>query len=175
MTKFSTLIFFLMVTSILTAQDWITPVIEGYGKIKHFEEVAEQPDATLEYNLVFDVTGDREMEGVNLGLWKIARVINMLGAAKIPKDKIHIVAAIHGPATFTTLNAEKYQEKYQKVNPNNELLQLLDEYGVDLYVCAQATASRGYGAADLNSNTKLALSAMSVLANYQLRGYALMP
>ena len=114
MTKFSTLIFFLMITSLLTAQDWITPVIEGYGKIKHFEEVAEQPDATLDYKLVFDITGDREMEGVNLGLWKIARVINMLGAAKIPKDKIHIVAAIHGPATFTTLNAEKYQEKYQK-------------------------------------------------------------
>src|SRR6056297_164932 len=175
MTKFTILFFFLMVTSLLAAQEWTTPVIEGYGKIKQFENVAVQPDSTLEYNLVFDITGEREMDGVNIGIWKIARVINMLGAANVPKDKIHIVAAIHGGATFITLNDEKYQEKYQKANPNNELLKLLNEYGVELFVCAQATASRGYGAEDLNPNTKLALSAMTVLANYQLQGYAFMP
>lgn len=175
MIKFTFLIFSLMVASLLTAQEWTTPVIEGYGKIKQFEDVAVQPDTALDYKLVFDITDDREMDGVNIGIWKIARVINMLGAANVPKDKIHIVAAIHGGATFITLNDEKYQEKYQKVNPNNELLKLLNEYGVELFVCAQATASRGYGEEDLNPNTKLALSAMTVLANYQLQGYVFMP
>ncbi len=121
------------------------------------------------------MASDREMEGVNMGLWKIARVINMLGAANIPSDKIHIVAAIHGGATFASLGKVNYQEKYEKENPNAELLKLLNDYGVELFVCAQATAARDISAEDLNPNTKLGLSAMMVLANYQLKGYALMP
>lgn len=156
-------------------QEWETPVINGYGKIKNFKDVAIQPDTALEYKLVFDITSDSEMDGVNKGLWKIARVINMLGSADISSDKVHIVAAIHGAATFATLNDTKHQEKYDKANPNTELLGLLKSYGVQLFVCAQATAARNITAEDLNPNAELALSAMTVLANYQLQGYALMP
>jgi hypothetical protein len=122
MTKFASLIFFLMLSSLLPAQEWATPTIKGYGKIKNFKDVAAQPDASLAYNLVFDIAAEREMEGVNMGIWKIARVINMLGAANISKDKINIVAAIHGEATFATLGKVKYQKKYEKENPNAELL-----------------------------------------------------
>lgn len=175
MTKLTSILCFLFVSSLLHSQEWITPVIEGYGKIKPLQEVGVQPDATLEYKLVFDIASDREMEGVNIGLWKMARIINMLGSANVPKDRIHIVAAIHGGATFAALGDEKYQEKNQKVNPNNELLKLLHDYGVELFVCAQATAARGIEPSDLNPHTKLALSAMTVLANYQLKGYVLMP
>ncbi len=175
MHKSIALLIVIMATTTLSSQEWITPVIEGYGKIKNFENVAARPDASLEYNLVFDVASDREMEGVNMGLWKMARLINMLGAANISKDKIHIVAAVHGGATFAAIGNAKYQEKYKKDNPNGELLKLLNEYGVEILVCAQATAARGIEAADLNPNTKLGLSAMMVLANYQLKGYALMP
>ncbi|MDC6389310.1 DsrE family protein [Maribacter sp. PR1] len=157
------------------AQKWTTPVIEGYGKIKSFKDVAVQPDASLEYKLVFDITSESEMDGVNKGLWKIARLINMLGSSGIPSDNVHIVAAIHGGATFATLNDTKHKKKYDKANPNTELLGLLKDYGVELYVCSQATAARNITAEDLNPNTELALSAMTVLSNYQLKGYALMP
>lgn len=162
-------------TGLTISQEWETPIIKGYGKIMNFHEVAVQPDAALEYKLVFDITSDSEMDGVNKGLWKIARVINMLGSANIPSDKVHIVAAIHGAATFAALNDTKHQEKYDRVNPNTELLGLLKDYGVKLFVCAQATAARNITAEDLNPNAELALSAMTVLANYQLQGYALMP
>ncbi|UWX53852.1 DsrE family protein [Maribacter litopenaei] len=169
------LVITLLCISLSMAQEWETPIIKGYGKIKNFKDVAVQPDASIEYKLVFDITSDSEMDGVNKGLWKIARVINMLGSADIPSDKVHIVAAIHGAATFATLNDTKHQVKYDKVNPNTELLGLLKNYGVELFVCAQATAARNITAEDLNPNTELALSAMTVLANYQLQGYALMP
>lgn len=165
----------LMATNFVAAQEWITPTIKGYGKIKEFKEVKTQPDANLDYKIVFDVKDDREMEGINIGFFKIARMINMLGSGAISPDKIHIVAAIHGGATFAALNDKKYQEKYKKANPNAEVLNLLREYGVELLVCAQATAARGISKDDLNPNTELALSAMMVLANYQLQGYALMP
>ncbi|WP_047244956.1 DsrE family protein [Maribacter thermophilus] len=164
-----------MINGMIYAQEWTTPIIEGYGRIKQFKDVAAQPDTSLEYNIVFDVKDDRELDGVNIGLFKIARLINMLGTGGVPQDKIHIVAAVHGGATFAALNDQKYKEKYNKANPNTELLQLLHDYGVEIYVCAQATASRGITADDLDANTELGLSAMMVLANYELKGYALMP
>lgn len=158
-----------------TAQEWVTPVIEGYGKIIDLKDVATQPDPVLDYNIVFDLKDDREMEGINIGFFKVARMINMLGAGGVPKEKIHITAAIHGGATFAVLNDAKYQEKNEKPNPNTAVLQLLKDYGVELLVCAQATAARGITAEDLNTNTELSLSAMMVLANYQLKGYVFMP
>jgi len=164
-----------MTTQFASAQDWTTPIIKGYGKIKEFKKVAVQPDATKEYNIVFDLKDDREMHGTNIGYFKIARLINMLGSSGVAPEKVNIVAAIHGGATFTALNDEKYKAKYNKANPNAEVIKLLKDYGVKLYVCAQATASRGIAAEDLNPNTEIALSAMMVLANYQLDGYALMP
>lgn len=175
MKKALLIVMVLMATQYSTAQDWTTPIIEGYGKIKNFKDVAVQPDISKEYNIVFDLKDDREMEGTNIGYFKIARLINMLGAGGVPAEKINIVAAIHGGATFTALNDVKYQAKFKKANPNAEVIKLLKDYGVKFFVCAQATASRGIGAEDLNPNTALGLSAMMVLANYQLDGYILMP
>ncbi|WP_419211976.1 DsrE family protein [Maribacter sp. X9] len=175
MKKIIFITFLFMVTQFATAQEWTTPIIEGYGKITELKEVAVQPDVSMDYKIVFDVKDDREMEGINIGLFKIARMINLLGAGGISPDKVHIVAAIHGGATFAVLNDNKYQEKYEKSNPNTEVLQLLKDYGVELLVCGQATASRKIMKKDLNSNVEVALSAMMVLANYQLQGYSLMP
>ncbi|APQ16082.1 DsrE family protein [Maribacter hydrothermalis] len=164
-----------MTTQLISAQDWTTPIIKGYGKIKEFKDVVTQPDPTKEYNLVFDLKDERVLEGINIGYFKIARMINMLGAGGVSPDNVNIVAAIHGGATFTALNEDKYQEKYEKANPDAEVIKLLKEYGVKFYVCAQATAARDISAADLNPNTELSLSAMMVLANYQLEGYIFMP
>lgn len=175
MKKSLLIVIVLMTTHLISAQEWTTPIIDGYGKIKDFKEVSTQPDPNKEYNIVFDLKDDRELEGINIGYFKIARMINMLGAGGVSSDNIHLVAAIHGGATFTALNDAKYEAKFEKTNPNKEVIQLLKDYGVKLLVCAQATASRGIGAEDLNPNTELGLSAMMVLANYQLDGYILMP
>lgn len=165
----------LMGIQTINAQDWTTPIIDGYGKIKEFEDVAIKADPTKEYNLVFDLKDDRELDGINVGYFKIARMINMLGAGGVSADNVNIIAAVHGGATFTALNDAKYQEKFEKENPDAAVIKLLKDYGVKFYICAQATAARGIGGEDLNSNTELGLSAMMVLANYQMDGYTFMP
>ena len=104
----------IMATQLSSAQEWITPVIDGYGKIKDFKDVTTLPDPDKEYNIVFDLKDEREMEGSNIGYFKIARMINMLGVNGISADKVNIVAAVHGGATFTALNDEKYKAKYDK-------------------------------------------------------------
>ena len=72
----------------LNAQEWQTPAIEGYGQIQYYEEVAQLPDTSLTYKMIFNIENEKEKEGVNVGLWKIARTLNLLKAGKVFKTKI---------------------------------------------------------------------------------------
>ena len=114
----------------LHAQEWQTPIIEGYGEVKYFSEAAVQPDTSLSYNLLFDIKSEATKSGVNKELWVMARMLNLLSVAGVPTEKIHLVASIHGSATFITLNEEAYQKKYGKPNPNANLIRQLKEHGV---------------------------------------------
>lgn len=158
----------------LSAQQWITPVIDGYGEIKYSQQVAVQPEADLDYKLIYKITSSEERNGVIRGLNSIAHSLNMLGAAKVPTTKIQVVSSISGPATSLILTDEAYQKKYGKKNPNTALINLLAENGVKLYVCSQAVAYKKIKASDINPNITSALSGASVMANYQLKGYVRM-
>ena len=158
----------------LSAQEWVTPIINGYGKIKYSKSVAVQPDNDLEYKLVYKITTDEKREGVNRGLNGIAHAINMLGCVNIPKENVKIVATIQGPATNIVLKDAEYKKRFSEDNPNSEIIKLLSNYGVELFVCSQATAYKKIPASTINKNILEALSGSSVIANYQLKGYALM-
>tara|TARA_B110000444_G_scaffold259707_1_gene304351 strand:- start:435 stop:911 length:477 start_codon:yes stop_codon:yes gene_type:complete len=156
------------------AQEWVTPVINGYGKIKYSKNIAVQPDSDLEYKLVYKITTDQKREGINRGLNGIAHAINMLGCVNIPRENIKIVATIQGPATNIILKNEEYQKRFGEDNPNTKIIELLSQYGVKLFVCSQATAYKKIPASQIDKNVTEALSGSSVIANYQLNGYALM-
>jgi intracellular sulfur oxidation DsrE/DsrF family protein len=55
------------------------------------------------------------------------------------------------------------------------LIQKLRANGVSLFVCSQATAARNIKDEEVHADVVPALSALSVLANYQIQGYHLMP
>ncbi|MDA8877472.1 DsrE family protein [Flavobacteriaceae bacterium] len=169
--------FFLALISIgfLHAQEWQTPVIKGYGEVKYFSEAAVQPDTSLSYDLLFDIKSEATKSEVNKGLWVMARMLNLLSVAGVPSEKVHLVASIHGSATFITLNEEAYHKKFGQPNPNASLIRQLKENGVDLFVCSQATAARKINPDDLDVHITPALSGLSVLSNYQLKGYVLIP
>ncbi|MCM4158143.1 DsrE family protein [Gramella sp. AN32] len=173
----STISFIIILISSLqmTAQEWQTPAIEGYGKIKYYEDAAELPDTSLTYKMIFNIDSEKEKEGVNVGLWKIARTLNLLKAGSVANEKIDIVAVLHGEATYAVLTNEKYHERFKTQNPNIELLKLLNENGITIFVCGQATASRDIEKEDINEYVQRALSALTVLPNYQLKGYTLIP
>jgi len=173
--KMKNICLLLLLFSLLSnGQEWVTPVIEGYGKIKYSKNVAVQPDNNLEYKVVYKITTSEMREGINKGLNSIAHAINMLGCKNILKDDVKIAATIQGPATSLILTDEAYQKKFGKNNPNTEVIELLSQYGVELFVCSQATAYKKIDVTDINENITEALSGSSVLINYQLNGYALM-
>lgn len=165
----------IIISNYTNAQEWETPIIKGYGEVKYFDQAASQLNKQLEYKLIFDIKSNQVKNGVNKGLWIIARTLNLFELSGIPSKKIEIVASIHGEATFITLNSNAYQDKFGRDNPNSNIIQQLNDSGVKLYVCSQATSSRNINNDDLNINVIPALSGIAVLSNHLLQGFTLMP
>lgn len=159
----------------MNAQDWKTPVIEGYGRIVDFDNVAVKPDPSKEYKILFHITSDKEREGVNTSLWKMARLINLLENGGVPHKNIRVVGVISGPASMITLSKEAYLKKMEIPNPNLDLMEKLTDYGAVIHLCGQAAAENGINPLkDLNPYTKLTLSALIDIPTYQMDGYVIM-
>ena len=158
------------------AQEWENPVIKDYGRVKYYKDAEIQPDKKLDYKIIFDIKDAKEKDGVNKTLWHMARQLNLLGVAKIPKKNIHLVAVIHGPATSLVLSDAVYLKKYNKHNPNLDILKSLTEQGVKIYVCGQAAGENNIDPyTEMNPFINLSLSALITIPNYVLKGYVLMP
>jgi intracellular sulfur oxidation DsrE/DsrF family protein len=93
----------------------------------------------------------------------------------VPKENLHVVLAIHGGATYATLNDKAYHTKYGVDNPNTKLIQALNESGVvDLFVCGQSLIGRGVDSDTLSPFVKVATSMLTTATTYQLKGYAML-
>lgn len=160
----------------MEAQNWKTPAIDGYGRIVEFEEdVAVQPNPNSEYKILFHITSNKQREGVNASLWKMARLINLLESGGVPQKNIHIVGVVSGAATFITLSEESYRKKIKTVNPNLDLMKKLTDYGTVIHLCGQAAAEHDINPkTELNPYTNLTLSALIDIPTYQMKGYVIM-
>lgn len=148
--------------------------IQGYGKVHPYPEAAIQPSPKRDYKVLFDITKAADAaDKVNPGLDHVARLLNLFALARVSTDRLKIVVVVHGSATPLVLKDNAYQKLYQKSNPNTELIGLLQSVNVKLYICGQALADKDINPASVNPKVTLALSALTVLINYQLDGYAL--
>ncbi len=158
------------------APQWETPLINGYGRIKYYPNAAMQPDKSLDYKVVFKITGDNTKDGVNGKLWHMARLMNLLYAGGIESKHVHMVGVIAGGATTIVLNNKTYKERFHKDNPNLDILKKLTEHGAIIYVCDQALAEHKISQqGEVNKYVKKSLSAIVDLPTFILKGYALIP
>lgn len=168
-------IFLIVISFNMNAQEWKTPVINGYGRIAEFDEVAIKPDKSKEYKVIFNITSEKEREEVNNSLWKMARLINLLENEGVPAENIKIVGVISGPASPISLSDEAHLKRHQKKNPNLDLMKKLSDHGVQIHLCGQAAAERKIDPkSELNPYTKLTLSALTDVLHYQMAGYLVM-
>lgn len=168
------LIFFSTLNA-MHAQNWETPIIKGYGKIVDYENAEMLPDSTKTYKILFHIKSAQEREGVNQGLWKIARLINLMGSHGVDKDHLKIVAVVSGGATPFVLSEKAYKAQYDKSNPNLDLLSQLKLQEVKILVCGQALAKHHIEVdTDLNEYINLTLSSLIAIPSYQMEGYVLM-
>ena len=162
----------LFIHNTINAQNWETPIIEGYGKIVHYDKAQNAPDPSKEYKIIFHIKDGKEREGVNEGLWKIARLVNLMGSYKVPQDQLKVVAVISGKATPLVLTDSQHKIREDKANPNLDLLTKLKQHNVKILVCGQALGKHLIDAdKDLNPHIELTVSALTAVPMYQMDGY----
>ncbi len=155
----------------LIGQEAEHPIIPMYGGIYAIEG-AVNPDTEMEYNIVIDLKLlDRDKESVNRGLNNVARMMNLHGLGGVKAENLNVAVVIHGGATDLILNNEAYQERYEVDNPNLELIDILKEAGVELYVCGQSLLSRNYAQSEVNPQITIGLSMLTVFTTYMNNGF----
>lgn len=148
------------------------PLIEGYGGV--FELPNPQLPSRAPHILIDLVQRPGESEEVNPGLDRIARLVNLYGLAGYPADSLDIVVIVHGGALSAVLNDEGCQRFLGENNASKELIAQLSDLGVAFMVCGQALMHRGYGTDFLLPEVTLGLSAITVLVDYQQKGYVVL-
>lgn len=109
---------------------WVTPVIEGFGKIVDAPEATLQPSAEEVHQIVFSASSDKTMpDGTNANLWRTARAVNVYGSAGVEQENRDFVVIVHGGATKAIMSEEASQAANGKTNPNLELIAALQEAG----------------------------------------------
>lgn len=154
------------------------PAIQGYGPIVPLPRAVVQPDGSLTYKVLFDITtaGTKKDKAgtVNDGLGHVARFINVMKSAG-PSVRQELVIVIHGSATPVVLDNRAYKAKFNQDNPNRQLIKDLKSQGVTIYVCGQALRDHKFTHDSVNPDISIALSALVVVPTYQLKGYAYQP
>ena len=150
------------------------PVIEGYGPVYEVPD----PDFTTPRDgiqrVVFDVAqAAPEPDRVNARFETLARYLNMHARAGVPRENMKLALVVHGGASWEVVDDATYRDRFGVANPNLPLLEELDDFGVEILLCAQSQSSRGIRKSELASPVQQALSAMTALVALQERGYQL--
>ncbi len=161
-------------TAHVQAQAPVFPRIDNYGESYPIPESEEDPDRNLNYHIVIDIKANDNPEEANQSLLKVARLINLLELGKVPRKQVKIICVFQHLAAFTAMDDRRYEDKYKVANPNTPIFKALEKAGVQLFVCGQSLRARNIDAKKLNKPIKVALSAITLITTYQLKGYALL-
>lgn len=152
------------------------PVIEDYGPVYY---VPKQPlnlarDAVMK--AVFDVAAVPDDEKVvNYRIETVARYLNMHARAGVAPERLDTVVVFHGRAARAALSEEVFARRYDRRNPDAELIRRLAGAGVRFLVCGQTAAAYGFRPEEFAPDVELSLSALTALIRLQADGYALIP
>ncbi len=161
--------------SAASAQNKVNPVIKNFGTVSEIPFATEKPDPKIDYKVLVEVnTENAKPEAIHEFFEKVAAVVNLHALGGVPADKLHVVMVIHGPAAQYIVNNDAYQKKFNVNNPNLPLFTALKEAGVKVYVCGQSVIKRGIDPKTISPDVDVALSAITTLTTYQLKGYSLL-
>jgi intracellular sulfur oxidation DsrE/DsrF family protein len=165
----------LLITMAVNAQNKVNPVVKKFGTITEVPYSVENPDPKLDYKIVIEINSENpKPEMVHEFFDKVASVVNLHALGGVPAKKLHVIMVIHGPAAQLVVNNEAYRKKYNLDNPNIPLFKELTDAGVKIFVCGQSLNKRSIAPESVAAEVKPALSAITTLTTYQLKGYSLL-
>lgn len=152
----------------------VYPIIPNVGGVVPLPDAAEQPRKGAK--VVFDITADTKPADVNKGLERVARLLNLYGSAGLKASDVKIAMVVHGEATKSVLANDTYRSKFATdKNPNLALIGELRKAGVEVFVCGQALAYKGFERSEVSEGVKVASAALTVVINLQAEGYSYVP
>jgi len=152
---------------------WSTPGINGYGKIHYEPDAAFKPVVGLSNKIVFQLTkNEGDIARPNLGLERVARVVNLYIASGVPAEQLHFVVSVTGDATPAMLDNTHFKQFYGTDNPNLPLIAELTKQGVKVSVCDQSVAFHHYPNDWIDKSVIHALSSPTTVSTLQNQGYA---
>ena len=155
------------------AQERINPVIKKAGGIFDVPDAVEKPDPSMNYKIVIELWAPADdPKQIHQSVNNIARLINLHVMGGVPKEKLEIVVAIHGEATYTITDSKTYHKRYKAENPNIEAYQELAKAGVKFVVCGQSLVARQVERATIIPEIKIATSMLTTVTTHQLKGFA---
>src|SRR6516165_8859482 len=133
----------LMTVARAADQTKVFPIIPNVGGVVSLPKAVEQPRKGAK--VVFDITADAKPADVNKGLERVARLLNLYGSAGLKASDVKIALVVHGEATKSVLANDIYGSKFATdKNPNLAVIGELRKAGVDVFVCGQALAYKGF-------------------------------
>jgi intracellular sulfur oxidation DsrE/DsrF family protein len=167
--------FFALASISLSAQQAVNPLIKSFGTVSTVPNASFTPDPSLDYKIIVDVmSGGEDKSEVFFSLNNVARLLNLHAMAGVPKERLHVVVAIHNAAVWSVLSDAPYKERFGVTNPHTLLFNELIENGVKVVVCGQSLIKQKITHDQLIDGIEVATSALTTLTEYQLRGYALL-
>lgn len=152
---------------------WSTPAIEGYGEMHYEPNVAYKPAIGDSNKIVFQITkAENSPKDPNLGLERVARVVNLYVASGVPVDQLKFVVSVTGDGTPAMLNNEQYKKMFGIDNPSLKLIGQLRAKGVDVSVCDQSVAFHHFQHDWIDHSVTHALSSSTTVSTLENQGYA---
>jgi ubiquinone/menaquinone biosynthesis C-methylase UbiE/intracellular sulfur oxidation DsrE/DsrF family protein len=152
----------------------VFPNISGHGGVVARPDAVHQPRAAAK--VVFDVTAGGSAADINKGFDRVARLLNLYGAAEVDTNELKITIVLHGDGTSAVLRDEAYHDRFgEPKNPNLPLIRQLQEAGVEIVVCGQALNYKGFDDTEVAEFIPIAAAAMTVIIHKQMDGFAFLP
>lgn len=163
----------LLNSTLLRAQSMLHPSIKDYGGVFDVPFATVKPDSSIAYKIVVEMADKIENKTeAHESLDAAARMYNLLVHGGVPKQKIDLAIVIYAGATVSVLNNEEYHKRFGVDNPNTRLIQEMKDAGIELLVCGQSIMRGHFDPKTVNPNVKIAVSRMTAVATYQMKGYA---
>lgn len=150
------------------------PIVEGFGAVRPVARDVEAPRPGAK--VIFDVTAETKEGAPNKGLDRAAKLLNLYGLAGRKASDVSIAIVLHGGATRSALSDDAAKRlELGESNPDLKLIEKLRAAGVEVLVCGQSLAEKGYALEDVSPDVVVAFSAMTTVVNRQADGYSYVP
>ncbi|MEI6086634.1 MAG: DsrE family protein [Bacteroidota bacterium] len=166
-------LFFLFLNA--AAQEKSTPLVKGFGAVYDVPFAVEKPNPDFKYKILVDVNSASEKpELMNEGIENVAKILNLHNLGGVSEKNLDVVLVVHGAAAFNLMNNSAYKQKFSVDNPNLPLIEALGKAGVKIFICGQTVLKRNIDYQQLAPEVTIALSAITTITNYSLKGYTVM-